>query len=450
MTESRNKYAFLWVSLLIVAGVALMQVLGNTVGLIAVMLLFGAIVVLAAVKDMAIPLLMFFLPWSPLIKLVPGSTSMYTIALIAVLLVFLVRNSKKFAILHIFPAALLFVLTIIVKTVTDSAISGSYIFFFMCMILFPLAASEREREYDFYSLVIFFSVGIITAALSARFLMIFPTISQYIDVIEYNTLTRFSGYYGDPNFYSAHITAAIGGAILLLFNETKVLRKLTVYLMIAVLLYCGFLSVSKSFALILFCMVLLWVLEVLFRKGRISSKVMMLAALFIGGAYVLSSILFTDLIDMMMDRFIGEGNSLSELTTRRSDIWVDYFRFFEEEPMTLVFGKGFIEELVKGRGSHNIVIQIVYQFGIVGALLTLVWLFEYCRSMLENVRLKTPHIVQILILIGGSFGPWLGLDLLMFDEFFIMPFFVFLGILYLDRMASPDDDGSEIGDEVAE
>ena len=86
MTESRNKYAFLWVSLLIVAGVALMQVLGNTVGLIAVMLLFGAIVVLAAVKDMAIPLLMFFLPWSPLIKLVPGSTSMYTIALIAVLL----------------------------------------------------------------------------------------------------------------------------------------------------------------------------------------------------------------------------------------------------------------------------------------------------------------------------------------------------------------------------
>ena len=450
MTESRNKYSFLWVSLLIVAGVALMQVLGNTVGLIAVMLLFGAIVVLAAVKDMAIPLLMFFLPWSPLIKLVPGSTSMYTIALIAVLLVFLVRNSKKFAILHIFPAALLFVLTIIVKTVTDSAISGSYILFFMCMILFPLAASEREREYDFYSLVIFFSVGIITAALSARFLMIFPTISQYIDVIEYNTLTRFSGYYGDPNFYSAHITAAIAGSILLLFNETKVLRKLTVYLMIAVLLYCGFLSVSKSFALILFCMVLLWVLEVLFRKGRISSKVMMLAALFIGGAYVLSSILFTDLIDMMMDRFVGAGNSLSDLTTRRSDLWLNYLRTFEEEPMTLVFGKGFTEELVKGRGSHNIVIQIVYQFGIVGALLTLVWLFEYCRSMLENVRLKTPHIVQILILIGGSFGPWLGLDLLMFDEFFIMPFFVVLGILYLDRMASPDDDGSEIGDEVAE
>lgn len=450
MTESRNKYAFLWVSLLIVAGVALMQVLGNTAGLIAVMLLFGAIVVLAAVKDMAIPLLMFFLPWSPLIKLVPGSTSMYTIALIAVLMVFLVRNSKKFAILHIFPAALLFVLTIIVKTVTDTAISGSYILFFMCMILFPLAASEREREYDFYSLVIFFSVGIITAALSARFLMIFPTISQYIDVIEYNTLTRFSGYYGDPNFYSAHITAAIAGAILLLFNETKVLRKLTVYLMIAVLLYCGFLSVSKSFALILLCMVLLWVLEVLFRRGRISSKVMMLAALFIGGAYVLSSILFTDLIDMMMDRFVGAGNSLSDLTTRRSDLWLNYLRTFEEEPMTLVFGKGFTEELVKGRGSHNIVIQIVYQFGIVGALLTLVWLFEYCRSMLENVRLKTPHIVQILILIGGSFGPWLGLDLLMFDEFFIMPFFVFLGILYLDRMASPDDDGSEIGDEVAE
>lgn len=449
MIKFENKYNYLWLSLLMVASVAVMQILGNAIGLGLVFAMFGLLVVLATAKDMAIPLLLFFLPWSPLIKFAPGSTSMYTIALVAVLMIFLVRSSKHFAVMHIFPAALLFILTIVVKTVTNSSIDAGYILFFVCMFLFPLAANEKGKKYDFYMLVIFFSLGIITAALSARWLVIFPTISRYIDVIEYSSLTRLSGYYGDPNFYSAHITAAIGGAILLLLNEVKIIRKIILYILLVVLLYCGFLSVSKSFALILLCMVLLWVIEVLFKKGRISGKVTMLLALIIGGAYILTSILFTDLLGMMADRWFGYGN-LSELTTRRSDLWLDYLRMFEENPLVLIFGSGFTETLVKGRGSHNIVIQIVYQFGLIGSVLTLVWLWEYCRNVLRSVRLKMEHVVQILILLGGAFGPWLALDLLMFDEFFILPFFVFIGILYLNKDDSDESVSPIIADEVSE
>ncbi len=450
MIKFGNKYHYLWLSILIAAGVAFAQILSNTVGLALIFILFGMLVVLATAKDMAIPILMFFLPWSPLIKFAPGTTSMYTIALVAVLIIFLLRNSKNFAVMHIFPAALLFVLTMVVKTVTDVPIGGSYILFFMCMILFPLAANEKGKKYDFYMLVVFFSLGIITAALSARWLVIFPTISRYIDVIEYSSLTRLSGYYGDPNFYSAHITAAIGGAILLLLNETKIIRKIVMYLLGTVLLYCGFLSVSKSFALILVCMILLLLIEVLFKKGRISNKLMMLLALLVGSSFILSSIIFGDLLDMMLDRFIGEGNSLSDFTTRRSDLWLSYMRLFEEEPMVLIFGKGFTDELVNGRGSHNILIQSVYQFGIVGSIMLYAWFAEYFKAVLRSVRLKSGQLARILILLGGALAPWLALDLLMFDEFFIMPFFVFIGILYLNQ---DDDEKSQdrvISDEVAE
>ncbi len=450
MVRFRDKYNFLWLSILIAAGVAVMQILGSTVGLAVIFLLFGALIVLATAKDMAIPLLLFFLPWSPLIKFAPGSISMYTISIVAVLMIFLLRSSKKFAVMHIFPAALLFVLTIIVKTVTDSPIDGSYILFFMCMILFPLATNEKGRRYDFYMLVVFFSIGIITAAISARWLVIFPNIARYIDVLEYSSMTRLSGYYGDPNFYSAHITAAIGGSILLILNETKIVRKIVIYFMIAVLMYCGFLSVSKSFALILLCMILLWVIEVLFKRGRLSGKVTMLMAVFVGGAYILTSILFTDLLDMMMERFVGAGNSLSEFTTKRSDLWLNYMRTFEDNPLVLLFGKGYTDDLVNGRGSHNVVIQLVYQFGLVGTLLTFVWFYEYCKIVLRTVRLKMGHIVQTLLVIGGTFGPWLGLDLLMFDEFFILPFFVFLGILYLNKEDGEESAESVMPDEVVE
>lgn len=444
MITFRNKYNFLWISLLIAAAVAFMQILGTSVGLAVVFVLFGALILFATVNDMALPMLMFFLPWSPLIKFAPGSTSMYTIAIIAVLLIFLLKSSKKFAVMHLFPAALLFVLTIVIKTITNSDINSAYILFFMCMILFPLATYEKEKNYDFYMLVVFFSMGIITAALSARWLVIFPNVSRYIDVIEYSSMTRLSGFYGDPNFYSAHITAAIGGAILLLLNEPKLLKKVIMYFMITVLLYCGFLSVSKSFALVLACMVLLWVIEILFKKGRISSRVMMLLSLLIGFAYILTSILFTDLLDMMLERWIGSGGSLSELTTKRSDLWVNYFRMFDENPLVLVFGTGFTDILVNGRGSHNTVIQIVYQFGLVGSVMVLVWFWEYCTAVLSSVRLRMRHIVQLLILVGGSFGPWLGLDLLMFDEFFILPFFVFIGILYLDKIEDDDIESDKI------
>lgn len=440
MAIFRNKRYFLWLSILIAFGIALMQVLNSSIGILICLIGFGGLAVISAVQDMAVPILLFFLPWSPLLKLRPGMMSVYSMALIAVMLVFVVRNSKRFSFGHIFPAALLFVQTILVKTFTDGSINNGYILFFVCLILFPLIASEREKEYDFYTLVVFFALGIITAAISAKQLSAFPTISRYITVLEYSSVTRLSGYYGDPNFYSAHISAAISGALVLLLNEEKLSRKIVMYVSLAFLLYCGFLSVSKSFAVIMICVALFWIIEVLFRRGKISSKLMMLLALAIGGLFVISSVLFTDLIDMMLERFIGTGNSLSDLTTHRSELWMSYLRAFEDDPWMLFFGEGFTQKLVGGRGSHNVVLQAVYQFGLVGSCLLLAWFIAYLRCMLRNIRLRSDKLVQIMVVLTGSIGPWLGIDTIMFDEFFIIPFFVFVAILQMVKLDSSEND----------
>jgi O-antigen ligase len=354
---------------------------------------------------------------------------MYTIALLAVLVILFFRNIKKFQVVHIFPAALIFVISLAVKTVTDDPIDNGYILFICCLLLFPLIASEKEKEYDFYTLILFFSLGIITAALSAQQLVIFPTISRYITVHSYDSITRLSGYYGDPNFYSAHITAAIAGILVLVLNEAKLSRRIILYILMAVLVYCGFLSVSKSFILLFICMLLFWIIEVLFRKGKVSSKLVMIMVLFIGGAFILSSILFTDLIDMIIGRFLKD-KTISDFTTRRTEVWNSYFRSFEDNPVTLFFGKGFTDVLVNNRASHNIIIQAIYQFGIPGAVLLLMWFFAYAKNVIKRIHIKITHIVQIFMLVLGAFGPWLAIDSLKFDEFFIMPFVVFIGIIY--------------------
>ena len=435
-----KSYKFvIWICLLLAFGVALCQTLSSSVGLLIFLALFGIFLAYAAFSDMVFPVLLFFLPWSTLLKLRPGAISMYTIALLAVLVILFFRNIKKFPVVHIFPAALLFALTIVIKTVTDDPIDNGYILFFCCMLLFPLIASEKEKAYDFYTMIVFFSIGIISAALSSQQLVVFPTISRYIIVHSYQSITRLCGYYGDPNFYSAHVTAAIAGVLVLTLNEIKLSRKIFLYIILAVLLYCGFLSVSKSFFLIFVCLVLFWILEVLFRKGKVSSKLMMIMALAVGGAFILSSILFTDLVDMMLERFIGSNKSISELTTGRSELWLNYFRAFEDNPLILFFGKGFTDELVNYRASHNIVIQSIYQFGIPGSLLLLVWFFAYARNVLGHVQIKIGHIVQTLIMAAGAFGPWLAIDTLKFDEFFIMPFIVFIGITYIVNNSSDTD-----------
>lgn len=410
-----------------------MQVLNSSIGLLVFLAGFGALTVFAAVKDMAVPILLFFLPWSPILKLEPGTMSMYSIALIAVMLVFVFRNSKSFSFGHIFPAALLFVQTIIVKTLTDDPIDNGFILFFACLVLFPILANEKDKEYDYYTLILFFAFGIITSAISAQQLMIFPSISRYITVHEYSSLTRLSGYYGDPNFYSAQVAAAISGVLVLVLNEVKLSRKIILFITLIVLLYCGFLSVSKSFALVIICIALFWIIEVLFRKGRISGKLMMLLALAIGGVFVLSSILFTDLIDMMLDRFLGGNRNLSEFTTGRTELWVSYLRTFEDNPAMMLFGEGFTEKLINNRGSHNVLIQSIYQFGIVGTVVLGIWALSYFRSMLRHVRVYSSNIVQILVLAAGAFGPWLAIDPIMFDEFFLMPFFVSMGMLYISE-----------------
>jgi O-antigen ligase len=158
----------------------------------------------------------------------------------------------------------------------------------------------------------------------------------------------------------------------------------------------------------------------------------MILALFIGGAFILSSILFTDLIDMMIGRLFND-KTLSDFTTGRTDLWVSYLREFENDPSILFFGKGFTDILVNNCASHNIVIQSIYQFGLPGSFILLIWFFAYARNVLKRIHIKISHIGQGLLLAVGAFGPWLGLDSLKFDEFFIMPFVVFIGLIYTVR-----------------
>lgn len=434
MVALRLKVIFLLACFAEVTLLLIAQVLGSTPLIYLCLLSFLALAVWAVFKRISIPVFLFFLPFSALLKTQPGTTSFYTIALFLVYMIYMVMGCKNVRIHHVIPGLCLLALTLVSKTAYGHGFDNAYLLFCAAILLLPFVTQELDGAYDFYWLTCFFSLGIILAALTSRQLTAFSTIARYIEIKDLFGVQRYSGYYADPNFYSAHITTALGGVLVLLLNRVDIRKAFVLTAFLVLLIYCGSLSVSKSFLLVAVCLLLFWAVSVLFQKDRMSAKLMILLSFSVGVLFLLSSTLFTDMIDTMLTRF-GSDKSLSDFTTGRTELWMQYVRAFEEDPFLLFFGNGYTDVTVNGRASHNTLIQIIFQFGLVGGLVLLAWFACYVRTLLDDTRIRWDTLTQLFILFVGAFGPWMALDLVFFDEFFLIPVFVCVAVRFVTAEA---------------
>ena len=392
---------------------------------------FLLLVSYSAIQGVALPVLMFFLPFAPLLKMSYNAISFYTLALLCVYVISAVIGSKGQDVRHFIPSLLLAALTMVVKVVNNDSFSNNYLLFIVTLLLLPFIKNEFLKKYDFFGLTLYFVLGISVAAITSQFMIYFPSILQFINRIDFNESVRLAGYYGDPNFYSAHINAALAGILILLFKSYSKKRMIILILMAIVLLYCGLLSVSKSFLLISFCLLLLWVSKLLFSKGKISLKFSLAFMALVAGTFILSSTVFTDSVNLILSRFTND-NSLSDFTTKRTDIWFNYFNYLSENPSVFFFGSGFTNVLVNDRAAHNTLIQLLFQFGIIGTSFYTLWLLFLFNKFFNKFLFKINDLMSALILLVGCVGPWFGLDMLFFDEFFLMPLYFISGIVFLN------------------
>lgn len=406
------------------------QTLGYSVLLLPCLVCFLALVGWSATKGMAVPVLMFFLPFAALLKTSPGQISFYTLGLLVVYLLCAILYRRKISMAHVAPGVFLAVACLVVKTVYGIPLDNSYLLFAFSLVLVPFVSAEFGKKYDFYWLTAAFTVGIVIAALSSLYLMRFPTIARYIENFELFDVVRHAGYYGDPNFYSAHISTALAGVLILLLNNTSKVKTLFLVFMAMLLVYCGFFAVSKMFFLVSAFLALLFVLEVMFQRGKLSIKLLLLLTFVIGLAFLSFSTAFIQLVDMIVSRFLRDAN-LSDFTTGRTELWQMYLQSFKEDPVLLLFGNGYINAPLNDRGSHNTIIQAIYQFGLLGCVFLGTWIVCCVRSYLRKATVKWNSLAQICILLVGTIGPWMALDMLLFDEFFLLPIYVCVGIMSL-------------------
>ena len=391
--------------------------------------LFLLLAAWSARRERALPCLLFFLPWSTLLKTAPGALSVYTFALLLAGAVRFVRARFQLHTAGAVLALALLSLSLLARAVAGGGLPDlSYPAFFYMMVVLPLFAGETRQKDAFHCMTVFFAVGICGAALASWALEGNPHLQDYIQVKQQGLLLRRSGFYGDPNFYAAQVTAAISGTILLASAK----RRRPVLLLLPPLLVCGAISLSKSFALMLAVVLLLW-LAALFRERR-PGRWALLAILVILTASLLSSTLPGSL-DLLRLRFAG-AESLSALTTGRSRHWLDYMQAIFSDPRRLLLGQGFSQVNLNGWGSHSTPLQTVYQFGLPGALLLLGWLYSLFNEVMGQLRVRRP--LRAAVLFAGVYLPWLALDLLFFDDFFLLSAYAFAGVR---AMCTGSDDG---------
>lgn len=403
---------------------------------------FMAFVAAAAYNGKVVSVLLFFLPWAPFLKVSQQSISAYTIALVLSGAICCVR--KKFAIKKygIVFALLLCMLTMISKLTFHEGISNSYIQFICMFMIFPYIIDELRHDTSFEQLTLFFALGIIYAAFSAKMMHPSERLEQFIVVKQWKRFFRYSGFYGDPNYYSAHICAALSGVILMIFKNKDEKQRLKLIIIMMLLMYCGLLSGSKSFFIIAMCVIIIG----LFKIRITREKILLEKTTLIWIGIILFAILAVGMSDRMwgfiLERF-KKVDSIASLTTGRLQIWAAYMDEFINNGLIVLIGKGCTKNLVIGRASHNTVIQIIYQLGIAGMALYAAWAYYFVSDITGGRKIKM-KVQDAAILLIGLFLPWMGLDMLFFDEFFIIPMYAVSGAMYINTLEQTQHQAWEV------
>ena len=172
MVTIRLKTLVFLTCLIETAWLLIAQTLNISVLLLPCLVCFLALVGWAAVKNMAMPVMLFFLPFAPLLKIRPGTISFFTLGLLMVYAIYTVTGSRQVKVLHLVPALLLMVLTLIVKVAYGYELDNPYVLFAVTLMLIPFVSRELDGGYDFYWLTVCFTLGICLAAITAQYLTV--------------------------------------------------------------------------------------------------------------------------------------------------------------------------------------------------------------------------------------------------------------------------------------
>ena len=221
---------------------------------------------------------------------------------------------------------------------------------------------------------------------SSLYALIFRNTSQInsllgneIEAYWKSSFTRFRGLFRDPNYYMTMVAVAI--ALLAVLYLNQYFSQKVFYLELGILLFFGALTYSKTFLIVLVIFSILFV-AMLFSRKKYILGILSFLVIFIVGIILSKTILAVTIYR------ISSTNNLYDLTTGRSELIVEYLHEITKTAGRLFFGAGLSADIL-GRGTHNLFLEIVYYYGLVGLGIMVAYIISLIRLVDQRFDIGT-------------------------------------------------------------
>jgi O-antigen ligase len=356
-------------------------------------------------------LLFLLMPIATIFKPSPDSVSLFTY--LELLYVFWHNYRKKFRLsigelLSLLFLAYLCIIALMVDTIPYTNTIKSIV---NLLLLGYYAELDIEKESK--KLFLYYIFGIILSSVICFIdSAVFP-ISHYVAQQSENfhqmmSTIRFSGLYGDPNYYSVNAIIAMCLTIIL-YRRKELKFSIAVFFSLALLLFIGMTGSKSSFLMLVLPLGMM--LYSCVKNRNYWALLLCLLALF--ATVVLVNLGVIQIFDYVILRLTNTGTSTEAFTTGRSLLWAEYIQYLKHTPLHLIFGTGSAHFSLYGRPPHNTFLDLLFQYGIIGTLIFLVTILQMVKKMMRSIKrcLLNYSIVMVISVMYFFLSELLYIDL---------------------------------------
>lgn len=113
------------------------QIMSSSILIVIFLAVSVLLCIWSCMKEKIFSVLLYFLPWSPLMKFYIGGISFFTVMLLVSCFVALIKNKMLLNIYQIVLAAFIAIITVFAKMIHENPIANSYLFFLAMLLLLP-------------------------------------------------------------------------------------------------------------------------------------------------------------------------------------------------------------------------------------------------------------------------------------------------------------------------
>ncbi len=358
------------ISLIAISVVLLFLRAMNTIFLYPMILISTVAIVLCPFK-VCLPFLFFLLPSANIIKIQAGQISLFTILFLIFVVRILLKNGRLDRLFLL--GILMFGVYCLIFAGTEKIITIATM---ICGFVMLHDACD-SNEYNYEDVLCAFCAGILLASVLGLLKDSFPIIKSFLMEVELKLspgeyIERFAGLQRNPNYYTMDITIVLACLVSNISSDRPKMKQFVVFGILSIL---GILSISKSFLLIWLILVVLLLLYSIKTGGGTFVKLVLVFVITGAALYCFAG----ESIDAYMARLdTGGSETVSDLTTGRTDIWFTYIKAAISDNKNLLFGNGIGKDMKNYKAMHSTYVELIYSLGIVGIM---VYLFALKASI---------------------------------------------------------------------